>query len=408
MHYWTQWSAYSRPQNSIEKLDFSGFSAINYAFLKPLPDGSLVSFDAYADSLHIPTLNGPVRVKYPKLRTMISIGGWSGSAPFSTIAASSGAIRTFVKSVHHYLDMNGFDGVDIDWEYPAGGGLLCNVVSPNDAVNFLALLRELRTELGPDRAISLALGVKPSRYSVAGKNYILQYAKYVNYFQIMSYDFYGSWSPYTDFNSALFSPTSNDPQRPMANGYRYYSISKGMAAYSKLGVSKSKLVVGLAFYGRSWQVQPNPNLSGLFQKCQGTAASNETCAPIIGDVLDISTYPDACGGQHHSTVWMYMNLRGDARSGNAAYIQPNAPLANGPTSASNGWTRKYFKFAESPTLFHPSYRGAPTFISYDDPVSIKAKSMWVKKNGYKGVMIWEIDQDYQGEMVNALRAGWGS
>ncbi|KAI9334557.1 glycoside hydrolase superfamily [Obelidium mucronatum] len=403
--YWAQWSGYSRPQNTLDKLDLTGFSAINYAFLKPLPDGTLVSFDAYADSLHVTKLNGVVRIKYPKLRTLISIGGWSGSSPFSTIASSAGTINTFVKSVAHYLDQNGFDGVDLDWEYPAGGGLACNVVSPNDAINFVTLLQALRTELGPTRIISIAMSANTDRYQVNGTNYIPQYAKQISYFQIMTYDFYGSWSPYSDFNSPLNSPSKTDPKQPSTNGVQY-SISGGINAYTKLGVSKNKLVAGLAFYGRSWQVQPNPPQNGLYQKCQGTV-SGDACVPIVGDVLDVSTYPDACGDQYHSTVWMYMNLRGDSRSGNAAYTQPNAPLANGPTTASNGWTRKYFKFAESPTLYHPNYRGAPTFISYDDPTSIKAKSTWAKKKGLGGVMVWEIDQDYRGEMIRALTSGWG-
>ena len=81
-------------------------------------NGNLVSFDSSSDATYIPLLNGAVRSKYPALRTIISIGGWSGSRYLSTIAASNGLIQTFVKNVHQYLDINQFDGVDIDYEYP--------------------------------------------------------------------------------------------------------------------------------------------------------------------------------------------------------------------------------------------------------------------------------------------------
>ncbi|ORY34525.1 glycoside hydrolase [Rhizoclosmatium globosum] len=403
--YWANWAGYSRPQNNLDKLDLSGFSAINYAFLKPLPDGSVTSFDAYADGIHIPVLNGAVRMKYPNLRTMVSVGGWSGSKDFSTIAGNAAARDTFVKAVRGYIDSNGFDGVDIDWEYPRGKGLECNTVSGEDPVNYLKLLQALRGELGSKRAISLAVSVDVSRYVVNGTNYLPLYAKYVSYFQVMAYDFYGSWSPYTDWNSNLNAPSKKDPSQPKANG-PVYSISSAIKTYMALKIPKKQIVVGLSFYGRSWQVSPNPPLNGLYQPCAGVKQSSGECAPIIGDVLDVMTYPDACGNQAHSTVWMYMNLRGDSRSGNAGFTQLNAPLAGGPSTASNGWTRRYFKYAEGATLYHPSYRGAPTVIMYDDPTSIKAKAGWAKKQGLGGVMAWEIDQDYMGEMIGALRNGW--
>ncbi|ORY37254.1 glycoside hydrolase [Rhizoclosmatium globosum] len=343
--YWANWAGYSRPQNNLDKLDLSGFSAINYAFLKPLPDGSVTSFDAYADGIHIPVLNGAVRMKYPNLRTMVSVGGWSGSKDFSTIAGNAAARDTFVKAVRGYIDSNGFDGVDIDWEYPRGKGLECNTVS------------------GEDPAISLAVSVDVSRYVVNGTNYLPLYAKYVSYFQVMAYDFYGILDPgaHTQTGTQTKRAFQKDPSQPKANG-PVYSISSAIKTYMALKIPKKQIV-----------------------PCAGVKQSSGACAPIIGDVLDVMTYPDACGNQAHSTVWI---------SGNAGFTQLNAPLAGGPSTASNGWMRRYFKYAEGATLFHPSYRGAPTVIMYDDPTSIKAKAGWAK------------NQDYMGEMIGALRNGW--
>ncbi|KAI8607872.1 glycoside hydrolase superfamily, partial [Chytriomyces sp. MP71] len=405
--YWANWAAYSRPQNNINLLDLSGFSAVNYAFLNALADGSLKGFDDFADGKHIPELNGAVRNKYPNLRTTISIGGWSGSRYFSTIASNPVTIQTFVKNVHAYLDTNGFDAVDIDWEHPGGGGLTCNTVDPQDAKNYANLLKALRTELGPTRAISIAASADITHYIVDGVNYVTEYAKYINYFQVMTYDFYGSWSASTDFNSPLNAPGTSDPQQPATNSKNgtQFSIASAMQAFLAAGVPKSQLVPGLAFYGRSWQVSSSPPNNGLYQPCAGPKQTgSDACVPIIGDALDVATFPDACGASYHSTVWMYSNLRG---LGGGSLTQSAPPLATGPTTASNGWVRQYFNFAETPTLYHPSYNGQPTFISYDDPQSIKAKSTWSKAQGFAGVMVWELDEDYQGEMVGALRAGWG-
>ncbi|KAI9326118.1 glycoside hydrolase superfamily [Obelidium mucronatum] len=388
--YWTTWSAYSRKQNSIDKIDLSGFSAINYAFMNTDANGNIVTFDSFADQNWMGVFNAQ-RLKYPNLRTIVSIGGWSGSRTFSTIAKSASLTQTFAKNVHTFLDANGFDGVDLDWEYPGGGGIDCNAVDPNDAANFVGLLSALRTELGPTRSISIAVSAEVSHYTVksTGVNYIKDYMKYINYAQVMTYDFYGSWVPYSDFNSPLNSPGPNDPQEP--------------AQWINAGASPSQLTNGLGFYGRSWSVQSKTN-NGLYQLCTGSV-NNASCPGIVGDYLDAAQWCDPCKVCYNSGVWMYNNIRGQANSNGQ---QSAAPLAGGPTSASNGWSRQYFNFAESPTLYSPSYNAKSSFISYDDPQSLKVKAAWAKSQGLGGTMIWELSQDYNAELVNAVRAGWGA
>ncbi|KAI9328733.1 glycosyl hydrolases family 18-domain-containing protein [Obelidium mucronatum] len=397
--YWANWAAYTRPQTRIDLLDLSGFTAVNYAFLNAMPDGSLKSFDDWADFLHISRLTGTVRAKYPNLRTLISIGGWSGSISFSTIAKSDSATDAFVKNVQKYLNDNGFDGVDIDWEHPGGGGLPCNVVDPQDAINYAKLLKKLRVALGPDASISIAASANANTYVVNGRNYLPEIAEPLSYIQVMTYDYYGSWSPYSDFNSPLNVPSASDPRQPEANG-KQWSIAGSMADFEKAGVPKSKLVPGIGFYGRSWTVEDGAN-NGLYQHCTGGKSRNSSCPAIQGDVLD-DVWNDPCGGASRSGVWMYLNLRGDSAGARA---QSNAPLAGAdPFTATNGWVRKYYDFAESPTLYNPSTK---QFISYDDPQSIEKKTSWAKKSGYAGIMTWELDQDYKHEMMNAMRKGWG-
>ncbi|KAI8615502.1 glycosyl hydrolases family 18-domain-containing protein [Chytriomyces sp. MP71] len=398
--YWTQWSIYSRKQNGLTSLDLSGVTALNYAFVNTDATGALVSFDAYADGLNIPILNGAIRLKYPKLRSIISIGGWSGSRHFSTIAASTSLRESFAKNVHTYLDTNGFDGVDIDWEYPGGGGVTCNDMNLNDAANFALLLAALRKELGSKRSISISVSPLVSRYSANGVSYVPKYLKYANYLQVMTYDFYGSWDSFSDFNSPLTEPSANASQSQPPENYASYkkSLSHTIAIndFIKAGAPASKLTNGLAFYGRAWAVQSAKH-NGLFQLCVG-GSSTKACPAITGDYLDATAWTDACGYTSHAATWMYLNLRG------ASTQQTNAPLTSGPTTASSGWTRKYFGFAQSPTLYHADTK---TFISYDDPVSIQAKAAWAKKKGLGGTMIWEISQDFEGELIRAVKVGWG-
>ncbi|KAI9199857.1 glycoside hydrolase superfamily [Polychytrium aggregatum] len=411
--YWPNWSQYSRPENIIDKVDVSKLTVVNYAFFNVDTDGSLMSFDMWGDfrgsdntkNKDFPAFStltdggiyhlSKARSANSNLRAVVSIGGWSGSVNFSKVAASSTARAAFVKNVHTFLDEYQFDGVDIDWEYPGGGGLGCNSVDPQDAVNFNTLLSQLRTELGSDRIISIAGSGEASRYTVGGTNYLAQYAKSLSYFQVMTYDFYGSWNAYTDFNSPLNFPGSSDPQEPASNGVydgnKQISISSAITSYISSGVSKNQLVAGIAFYGRSWAVEAGSKAknNGLYQLCKlpsGTQDSKnpKACPPIPGDSLDAAApWTDPCGQSYYTGVWMYRNMRKDG-------------VLSNPTTPAGSWKRQYFNFAESPTLFNGT-----VFISYDDTQSVAAKASWAKSQGLSGVMFWELSEDYNSELYNA-------
>ncbi|KAJ3230834.1 hypothetical protein HDU81_004224 [Chytriomyces hyalinus] len=392
--YWPQWSRYSRPEGALSKINLSGFNIVNYAFMNLNADGTLKTFDSFADEKEIPNFQA-AREANPSLRTVLSVGGWSGSVHFSSVAASAAATKTFVTGVHAFLDANGFDGVDLDWEYPGGNGVSCNTVNPNDVSNFAKLLKALREELGPHRIITIATSGEADRYTENGVNYLTEYAKHLNFFLVMTYDFYGAWSPYSDFNSPLFPPGANDVQEPKANKYKNgtvsMSISGSMKTWTDAGVPIGQLVNGLGFYGRSWAVSSGTN-NGLYQLCakSGNSDANpQSCDGVQGDSLD-ALWCDPCGVCYRSGVWMYSNLR-------------KQNVLTGPTTAGAGWTRKYFDFAENPTLFDGT-----RFISYDDPVSIKAKAAWAKNAGFSGSMIWELSQDNAGELISAVYDGWAS
>ena len=78
-----------------------------------------------------------LKTQNPNLKTLLAVGGWTaGSAPFSTLAASSTLRKNFATASAAYLRTYGFDGLDMDWEYPAlRGGAAA------DKANFVLLLK---------------------------------------------------------------------------------------------------------------------------------------------------------------------------------------------------------------------------------------------------------------------------
>jgi chitinase len=166
--YYTNWSGYDRNflvSDLVKNGSAARLTQINYAFGFVDAQGNCVSSDPWADYQRPFTaeqsvngtadapgqvLNGnlnqlkQLKQKFPKLRISISLGGWTGSAHFSDAALTPASRAAHVKSC---LDMwlkgnlpglpagaakGIFDGVDLDWEWPASEGNPGNVIRPED------------------------------------------------------------------------------------------------------------------------------------------------------------------------------------------------------------------------------------------------------------------------------------
>ena len=79
----------------------------------------------------------------PNLKTLLAVGGWNmGSAPFTEMVATAESRQDFADHSVTFLRSNGFDGLDLDWEYPANRG------SPQTDRGKFTLLVKVRNTLG--------------------------------------------------------------------------------------------------------------------------------------------------------------------------------------------------------------------------------------------------------------------
>jgi chitinase len=299
---------------------------------------------------------------HSKLRTMASIGGWTLSSPFFSIARSAQKRADFAKSAVYVVAKYGFDGIDIDWEYPGGGGLSqAGIGDPaTDGSNYLLLLQALRDELNRQSAIDgrtyyLTIAAPAGDTKIADIN-PPAIAAICDWINVMTYDYHGGWDSYTGLNSPM---VNIDPNPSAAQ----WSVSGTMDIYlngmnGNAGVAPSKLVLGMPFYGRGWNsVQPGPNGNGLGQP--GT----EAVSPGLGE-----------------TEFPYNSL---ISSGILSF-------SNGSFVGAAGYTRYWNAAAQVPYLYSPA---AQRFITYDDPESTQIKMNFANQKSLGGVMFWELSED---------------
>jgi chitinase len=286
---------------------------------------SSISVDGTSDAYNMPIVGNfhqlqELKAKNPNLKILLSIGGWTYSKYFSDAAATDASRKALVSSC---IDMfikgnlpsqNGyggagtgkgiFDGFDIDWEYPGGGGHTGNHSSTADKADFTALLAEFRSELntqgsadGKSYALSAAL---PSGQDKIQNVETDKIGQYLTFGDAMTYDMHGGWEPTgpTNHQAPLYSGP-NDPMTPVAPGTAKYSVDEAVKAYtvgdSQYGITggfpAGKLTLGVPFYYRGWTGVPAGSNHGLFQTATGPA----TGAADSGNVAGVRMYKELTG-----------------------------------------------------------------------------------------------------------------
>lgn len=418
--YFAQWGIYGR-QYFVRNLDTTGAAAklthVNYAFnnLDPTaltckngvtrgvssnpqdPDQGTGAGDADADygrpmaagqsvdgvaDTGFEKLRGnfnqlkKLKAKYPNLKVIMSVGGWTYSKFFSDAAATAASRQKFVAScIDLYLKgnlpaYNGaggpgtgagvFDGIDLDWEWPGSEGHAGNHVSPNDKANNTLLLAEFRRQMdalttttGKRYLLTAFTPADPAKIS-AGWD-LSQIFNYLDFANVQGYDFHGSgsdnsWEPNRTGHQANLQNDVDDPYS------FHFSVDSALKVYADAGVNPRKLTIGFPFYGRGWQQVTAGGKNGEWQAAVGAAPGQ---------------FAEEAGTRGYSNL-----------------------IASVP-----GCT----VFHDTQAVASYCYTGNQWW-TFDDPWSIGQKTTYVKSKNLLGAMIWEMSGD-TGTLMTALHNG---
>lgn len=281
-----------------------------------------------------------LKLKFPRLKTLLSIGGWSNQTQvISAMATTATRRRVFIRDAVKMLLDHDFDGLDIFWLFP---GFIDRGGSRRDKINFVRLLKELYAAF-KEHKLLLTIGV-PINQNILDAGYnIPEIDRYLDWMNVIGYDLRGYWNGRTDVHSPLHHRTIDGPDAAELN------VEQGLQALLDRGASKRKLVLGVAFYGRVYKLL-DPENAGLH-------------API-----SLSERPEKGAFLKSDEIHAYFEVCKNIKFGT--------------------WQRSFD--AEG---MCPYASNGQDWVGYEDAESISKKVQFVRKEGYAGMMVLSCDMD---------------
>ncbi|XP_013404709.1 probable endochitinase [Lingula anatina] len=343
--YFTNWSTYRTGKDKFTPADIDPnlCTHIIYAFANIDVDGlTIEASDAYADLEengglgHFKAITNMAK-QHPHLSALLAIGGWNaGSYGFIKVTKDQQTMETFARNTAKFLRDHDFDGLDVDWEYP---------VEPYKS-SFTRLVQVLRREFdaGQPRLL-LTSAVSAGKGTINVAYDVPALARDLDFINVMTYDFNGGWSSHVGLNSPLYGrSTEKEWQRAELNA------NAAMKYWEQLGAPKSKLVMGMPTYGRTFRLKfPTEYRVG---------------APAMGAGVG---YNWEAGYQPYHQICTMVTEGGYQPFWHSEHMAPYAV-------------------------------NLENWIGFDDKKSIALKTQYAIDNDYAGAMIWALSlDDFNGE-----------
>ncbi|XKL60517.1 hypothetical protein PGB90_007574 [Kerria lacca] len=275
------------------------------------------------------------------VKVTVAIGGWNDSAgdKYSRLVNNPTAIANFISSVLRFIKKYGFDGLDLDWEYPVCWQTNCNQGPASDKAAFSTLVTELRKSFDKYGYL-LSSAVSPSKLIIDKGYDVPLLSEKLDWIAVMTYDFHGQWDKKTGHVAPIYYIPGDD--------YDYFNSYYALNYWIQKGANSQKIVMGMPMYGQGFTLANvsnhglnaptnGPSRAGQYTRSSGFLAYYEICEKIKEE------------------QWTVVQ---DAQGRRGPYAYKN-----------DQW------------------------VGYDDAHSIKLKVNLIKKLKLGGGMIWALDLD---------------
>lgn len=308
----------------------------------------------------------------------LSIGGWSGSVQLMYAFTKQNpteqqqSLKDFIdytsSGLHDSGDIvwgihspfnptskipyNPIQGIDIDFEPYSNDWTQMNSDEIKDFISYIKTI----SDAGVVKDVTVTISGNPNIIPALGRENVLKLASHVDKIQLMTYDYHGAFdSPQiTACHTPLFCGKVGD----------VLNIHSAVKAWTDAGVNPSKLVIGVAAYGR--QVA-NVNVANVDHSLDAKFNDTKGKTPL------------------------YNNINQDSVKDTGPAIQERikSKKLEEKFDLNYGCTYAYDK-------------NAKVFVSYDNKESTKLKMCYAIHKGLGGVMIWDLGGDSTNKLVNTM------
>jgi GH18 family chitinase len=342
---------------TLADIDWEALTHISHDHVEPNNDGSLNTDHMSMTPAYIAPLIAAAHAHGVKVLLNIADIAYEQTYPLPpatgdpfVLATGPGTLGTFVNNLVQFVLENGYDGIDIDWEF----GQTALAVR-----TFMAALYPAIKAQNPTLHVNMAVG--------AGNALCWKGVKdFTDTFTVMCYDFFLSAGCVTWLNAPLFGGAQ----------YTFYgllepSIETIVPLFKQLGVPASKILLGVPFYGYVFSRDP----SALYD---GTAVPLLPRQPYAANFLPQSYTP------YNAIPPFY-------------------------TPQLDSWD----DLGQCPFIGIPGADvSLNQYVTYDDPAATTAKVAWAQGEGLAGVAFWELSLDYfptrpiVSPLLNAIRVAY--
>lgn len=359
--YFPNWAAY-RDESTLLTTQTRELDILVYSSTRVVESGNLEVVDSFTD-LEVEQVSqsgeiikgnfaavAKLKEQQPDLKVMISVGGWSHSKHISNVLADPQKMQNLLTSWQGLVDQYGFDGLELDWQYPISGGALDNSNNKQDLENLLGFAKAYKAQCS-QCILSVTLGAG----SHVRKGWpFLQLKNHIDWFILHASAFNGSWSNSTGHISPLFA-TQQQPR---------LSIDSAVQQLLNSGLPNEQLILQVSTIGTMWQGVANIN-NGLYQ-----SASKEK---------PFGTWDNAHTGA----------------TGNVAYREI--------IDKDLQWQKLWDEQARVSALYNAQNQ---QFISYESIRSLNEKLAYIERLQLGGIGFWDIEGDSKQGLINAAYRYW--